>query len=142
MKPNYLNDHPDAVGLRIARQLDQSTEQLPYRVSERLANARKAAVASLNPVQQTKAAASVLNNGSSTGVLSDSSIGWAWLRNSAVIMLPLIALIIGLSVISVKSEDLDATAEAEIDAALLLDDVPISTYTDRGFGVHIHNVRQ
>jgi hypothetical protein len=56
--------------------------------------------------------------------------GW-WTRIGSVI--PLIALVAGLIVITTLQEDNRANELAEVDAALLTDDLPPAAYTDPGF---------
>jgi hypothetical protein len=54
-----------------------------------------------------------------------------WTRLGAV--LPLVALVAGLITISAWQEDQRASELAEVDAALLTDDLPPAAYTDSGF---------
>ena len=56
--------------------------------------------------------------------------GW-WTRIGAII--PLIALVAGLIVITTLQEDSRTNELAEVDAALLTDDLPPAAYTDPGF---------
>lgn len=56
--------------------------------------------------------------------------GW-WRRVGAVI--PLIALVLGLIAIRNVQENNHAREEAEVDAALLTDDLPPAAFTDPGF---------
>jgi len=50
-----------------------------------------------------------------------------------VAALPLLALVLGLIAISIIQNDNRTTELAEIDAALLTDDLPPTAYTDPGF---------
>jgi Protein of unknown function (DUF3619) len=137
---NQQNSHStDALGALIAKRLDDSTENLPFRVSQRLANSRKAAIAAIpvNIVQTAHAA--TVSNGSSSGLLGFFG-GWQW--KALGFALPALVLAAGLVFISNYNEDQEADEQAAVDAAVLTDDVPISTYVDRGFGVHIRNVQQ
>ena len=56
----------------------------------------------------------------------------SWLNRMASII-PLFALIFGLIAISVIQDDNNANELAEIDSALLTDDLPPEAYTDPGF---------
>ena len=49
------------------------------------------------------------------------------------LILPLIALLVGLVAINIIQDDDRANELAEVDAALLTDDLPPSAYTDPGF---------
>ena len=131
-----MNDQQFAGLLR--QQLDDSTEHLPYRVTHRLQLARQAALARV-PLSEAPLA------GLAAGVAGNLDIEEAqarrWPRATAV--LSLMVLVAGLIAISVWS-DLDMADEtAEIDMAVLTDeDVPISAYADRGFGVFLKNSQQ
>jgi hypothetical protein len=56
--------------------------------------------------------------------------GW-WTRIASV--LPLVALIAGLMAVSAVQDDRRASELAEVDSALLTDDLPPAAYTDPGF---------
>jgi hypothetical protein len=139
MKNKQLPHSTDALGALIAKRLDDSTEKLPFRVSQRLANSRKAAIAAI-PIRTLQMAetASVQSAGLSLSLGRFS--GWTWKALS--FGLPALVLAAGLVFISNYSDEQEADEQASIDAAVLTDDVPISTYVDRGFGVHIRNVQQ
>jgi len=64
-----------------------------------------------------------------------------WLR-AAVALLPLILVALGLIGISAWHELDVADETAEVDLAVLTDDIPISAYADRGFGVFLKNSQQ
>ncbi|GAA4341870.1 hypothetical protein GCM10023165_23060 [Variovorax defluvii] len=110
---------------RAAARLTQGTQDLPHDIAERLRAAREQALARRKVVRVLQSAPAVLQNGN-TAALS----GW-WTRIGSVI--PLIALVAGLLVISALQEDNRATELAEVDAALLTDDLPPAAYTDPGF---------
>ena len=118
----------------ITQRLTASTGELPYDISERLRAARMQALAKRKVVAvQTAAAAS--SAGAGTLVLGGgngrrSGFGWWQPMASA---LPLIALVAGLVAINIIQDD-DRTSElAEVDAALLTDDLPPDAYADPGF---------
>jgi Protein of unknown function (DUF3619) len=138
MTNKYTNNSSDTFGSQVARRLDTSTQQLPSRVTDRLAAGRKAAMAAM-PTSEVIAKSSSTNS-SSTLTLSGGSSRWGW--NFLGFALPALVLIVGLIIISINSDDLDANEQAEIDEAVMTDDVPISGYADRGFGVFIRNVQQ
>jgi Protein of unknown function (DUF3619) len=139
MKNQQLPHSTDALGALIAKRLDDSTEKLPFRVSQRLANSRKAAIAAI-PVRTIQTAEAVAKQNSGTSLALGRFSGWSWKALS--FGLPALVLAAGLVFISNYSEEQEADEQASIDAAVLTDDVPISTYADRGFGVHIRNVQQ
>jgi membrane protein required for beta-lactamase induction len=139
MKNQHLPHSTDALGALIAKRLDDSTEKLPLRVSQRLANSRKAALAAI-PVRTLQSASATSQQSAGSSLLLGMFSGWTWKVLS--FGLPALVLAAGLVFISNNNEDLEADEQATIDAAVLTDDVPISTYADRGFGVHIRNVQQ
>jgi Protein of unknown function (DUF3619) len=139
---NYQENLHNQLGANIARRLDATTERLPYRVTQRLENGRKAAIAAM-PAQSLVGAQAIQKTSSSQPsavLLGGSSFGW--LTKFLGFALPAAAIFCGVLLISNQSENLEADEQATIDAAMLTDDVPISAFTDRGFGVHIHNVQQ
>jgi Protein of unknown function (DUF3619) len=138
MTNKYTTDPSDLFGSQVARRLDTSTQQLPARITDRLAASRKAAMAAM-PLAE--AIATSKNGGTApTLTLFGSGSRWGW--NFLGFALPLAVLIAGLIMISSNSDEQDADEQAGIDAAVLTDDVPISGYADRGFGVFIRNVQQ
>lgn len=64
-----------------------------------------------------------------------------WLR-VAVVLVPLLLVAIGLIEIAAWHELDVADETAEVDLAVLTDDIPISAYADRGFGVFLKNSQQ
>jgi Protein of unknown function (DUF3619) len=139
MKNQQLPHSTDALGALIAKRLDDSTEKLPFRVSQRLANSRRAAIAAI-PVRNLQTAVSVSTQSAGASLSLGRFSGWTW--KALGFGLPALVLAAGLVFISNYSDDQEADEQASIDAAVLTDDVPISTYVDRGFGVHIRNVQQ
>ena len=139
MKNQHLPHSSDALGALIAKRLDDSTEKLPFRVSQRLANSRKAAIAAI-PVRTLQTAETVSTQSSGDSLSLGRFSGWTW--KALGFGLPALVLAAGLVFISNYSDDQEADEQASIDAAVLTDDVPISTYADRGFGVYIRNVQQ
>lgn len=120
----------DRFGQRIARRLSDGTDALPHNVSERLRAAREQAL-SRRKVVRHQTATAVLSGGGAALVLGgDERPGW-WGRMASV--LPLLALVVGFLVIEAVQNDIRANEVAEVDAALLTDDLPPAAYTDPGF---------
>lgn len=115
------------VALRICQQLDVGTEDLSDHVMERLAVARAAALAA---VGQTRRHA--------RGSSSPPSL---WFRFAATV-LPLLLLVAGAFVVGNIEQEQSVAELAEVDSALLTDDVPLVAYADHGFGVYINNTRR
>jgi hypothetical protein len=122
----------DQFGLRVAARLNASALDLPHDISERLRAARTRAVAA-RLVSQTRLQ-------TSTGVAVQNGVGMLhfgdeglnlWSRLAA--LFPLIALVAGLALIQNIMDDDRANELAEVDSALLIDDLPPAAYADPGF---------
>ncbi|MCX7272262.1 MAG: DUF3619 family protein [Burkholderiales bacterium] len=130
-----MNEQQIAQGIREA--LDESASRLPYRISHRLEQARLTALAH----QRTSEVRVDTRQFALAGSASSDSGRTLWWRLS-VTLLPILALAAGLLVISVWNDTETADEIAEIDTAVLSDEVPLAAYTDRGFGVFLKNSRQ
>lgn len=119
----------DHFGLRIAARLSDAADDLPYDISERLRAARAQALGK-RKFTAIQTATSVAVSGGGTLTLGNEHLSW-WDRVAAA--LPLLALVVGLIAINIIQNDNRANELAEIDAALLTDDLPPAAYTDPGF---------
>ncbi|MEO8119486.1 MAG: DUF3619 family protein [Rhodoferax sp.] len=120
----------DRFGLRIVARLSDAADDLPYDISERLRAARVQALGK-RKVSVTRTATVVTPSGrAATLTFGSEHLSW-WNRIGAA--LPLLALVLGLIAISVIQNDNRDNELAEIDAALLTDDLPPTAYTDPGF---------
>lgn len=120
----------DRYGLKTAAYLSAGAADLPYDISERLRAARVQAV-SQRKIAKTVTASQVVNNGGAALTLgSDEGLNW-WSRIGSV--LPLIALVVGLLMINSIQNDNRAQELAEVDAALLTDELPPAAFADPGF---------
>ena len=117
-------------GLRVASRLSDSLDDLPYEISERLRAARVQAVAKRKLVA-TKMVTIIVNlgGGSSLTLGSDQPNWWGKLATAV----PLLMLVLGLIAINLIQDDLHIKEIADLDAALLTDDLPPAAYTDPGF---------
>lgn len=120
----------DHLGLLLAARLNDAALDLPHDVSERLRagrvralGKRKISLARLAPSMAVSGTAGTLTAGS-------EKFSW-WDRIAATV--PLLALVLGLITITIVQNDRRANELAEIDAALLIDDLPPSAYADPGF---------
>ena len=121
----------DRFGLKTASYLSAAASDLPYDISERLRAARVQAV-SKRQVAKIQTAGGVVNSGGSAALTwgSDEGLGW-WGRVGSV--LPLIALVAGLLAINSFQNDSRARELAEVDSALLTDELPPAAFADPGF---------
>ena len=120
----------DRFGLKVAARLSQGLTDLPHDVSERLRASRVQALAHRKLARTQTAATVVASGGAATLTFGDEGLGW-WGRIASA--LPLIALAAGLIAINVMQNNHRAAEVAEVDVALLTDDLPPAAYTDPGF---------
>jgi hypothetical protein len=120
----------DRFGRRVAARLDKGMAELPYGVTERLRAARVQAVARRKPADMRSASGVNSSGGAATLSYGD---GGPSLWNQIASALPLLALVAGLVLIHAVQNEYRAHEVAEVDAALLTDDLPPSAYADPGF---------
>ena len=127
---NFISSQ-DAFGRRVAARLDGVASELPYDISERLRAARVQALAHRKVAAQLRPAAAVSRGGGAAALTLGHDGPGFWSRIGAV--LPLVVLAAGLVLIHTFENDRRASEVAEVDAALLTDDLPPSAYADPGF---------
>ena len=121
------------LGKRLATYLEQGNQQLPYEVTERLRAARARALSSLRVTQTEQ------KNADDLQVQSNGSLRLPFpskphdFYNLVVSFIPLICLAAGLMLLYEFHNDQTALYLAEIDSALLIDDLPPQAYTDPAF---------
>lgn len=125
--PQRAAHHADPFGRAVAQRLAQSIDDLPYEVSERL---RAARVRALQVRKQAATAPAVLAQDSGTATLGSEGSSF-WTRVGSV--LPLLALAAGLVLLHGFQAERRASEIAEVDVALLTDDLPPAAYADPGF---------
>lgn len=123
----------DCFGLKVAARLSAGSDALPHDISERLRFARQQALSRRKDVRVAQAqTASGISASGSAALLSFGDGDWnLWGRLASA--LPLITLVVGLVAINMIQNDDRAREVAEVDAALLTDDLPPAAYTDSGF---------
>jgi uncharacterized protein DUF3619 len=130
MTNQALQQQPDRFGRQIAARLTAATAELPYGITERLRAARVQAVARCKPAHLVRASSVFGSGGAATLTFGGDGVS---LWNRIASALPLIALAAGLIFIHAVQDDWRASEVAEVDAALLTDDLPPSAYADPGF---------
>lgn len=126
--PNILQERQ---GLKLASYLTLATSELPHDISERLRVARQQAVSQRKPA--VAHAASTVGAGGGTAALlwgTEDRLGWL---GRAGALLPLVVLVAGLLFINAQQNDSRARELAEVDVALLTDELPPAAFTDQGF---------
>ncbi|WP_116135065.1 DUF3619 family protein [Trinickia diaoshuihuensis] len=131
---------------KICRALDERTADLPAATLERLAGARRLALARKKP-EPVRAPAFVpvlAHAGADAGAaFAAPQAGKRRLSPLARILRvwPVVALVGGIAVIAYW-ENLQRSAElADIDAAMLSDDLPLNAYLDHGFNAYLSRAR-
>lgn len=129
-------------GLRVAARLSEGTDQLPHDVTERLRHARQMALSRRQAASSAQVNA-VTNGLSSSATLSfgggDKGKSW-W--TSLTVLVPAAALLLGLGLIKHFHLQDQIAAAAEVDAALLADDLPPEAYSDPGFVEYLKTSRE
>ena len=126
----------DRFALKTTSYLSAGTADLPYDISERLRAARVQAV-SKRKIAQSQ---SVVSVGSSAALAWGGDEGLSgWSRIALVF--PLIALVVGLLTINAVQVDNRAQEVAEVDAALLIDELPPAAFADPGFVQFLKSTR-
>ncbi|NUZ06157.1 DUF3619 family protein [Schlegelella sp. ID0723] len=126
----------DALELRLAKRitahLTERSDEIDGDIAERLRFAREQALERARTARQTQEqAAGVLVGVSAAGAgIRAGGPSW-WLRLASVA--PLVALVGGLVLIQHGQSRAQIKVAAELDAALLGDDLPINAYRDAGF---------
>lgn len=120
----------DRFGLLVTARLSDAADDLPYDISERLRAARAQALGKRKMAVARTASNLAVSGGTGTLTFGNEHLGW-WGRLAAAI--PLLALVFGLIAINIIQNDNRANELAEIDAALLTDDLPPAAYADPGF---------
>ena len=115
--------------------LNEHVEHLPSPTADRLATARKAALARKKPDAPVSLAQRQVA-GNIGSLFSFSTLG------RMAVIVPLLALVVGLAGIYQYEEDQRIAEMAELDAALLADDLPLTAYLDTGFNAYLEKRAQ
>ena len=135
--PAAANTLQTRFALRVAARLSERSHDLEPELGERLRAARERALERARAVRTAEAAPARV--GASGGaMLLGGGPRW-WTRVAAVV--PAIALIAGLIAIKQLEAEAEISTAAEIDAALLTDDLPPNAYSDAGFAEYLKTPR-
>ena len=125
-----LESMQSGFGLRVAARLSTQAEALGADISERLRFAREQALAHARNAHSAEIASAVGVTTSGAAIFGRSGTGW-WLKVASIV--PAIALAGGLMLIQHWQDRTQISVAAEVDAALLADDLPPRAYSDAGF---------
>lgn len=120
----------DQFAKSLTQRLDEIVETTNPNITERLRFARERALHAQKTIELHTAWSLALQTNASFALNGRNSD----LFNKLGMMIPLLALIVGLIVITQLQNDYRAKEIADVDAALLIDDLPPSAYADQGFG--------
>ncbi len=132
MKTNAKPDmhRVDQVGRAISRRLNEHAAELPHDITERLRVARMQALSQRKPEPIRIFVPHLATPGGPGMGNSDEGLN-LWSRFASV--LPIIILLLGLATIHIFQNENRANESAQLDAELLIDDLPPAAYTDPGF---------
>jgi hypothetical protein len=136
MKTNANTDmnRVDQVGWAIARRLNNQATDLPHDITERLRVARMQAIAQRKP-EPIRIFVPQLASAGGPGMGNSDEVLNLWSRLASA--LPLIVLLFVLATIHIFQNEHRTNEIAQLDAELLIDDLPPAAYTDPGFLVFL-----
>ena len=129
---------------KIRHALNERLDDLPASTTDRLAQARKMALARKKahvevPMSVRVAKTELATAGGFLGGLLPQRFGWLGRMGVA---LPMLALVAGLAGIYQYEQQQRIADLAEIDAAVLSDELPLSAYLDHGFNAYLTQSEQ
>jgi hypothetical protein len=116
--------------LRVTARLTERSQDLGADVTERLRFAREQALERARIARGAETAPKQGVTRAGALILGWAGSGW-WLKAASV--LPALALVAGLVLIQRWQDSTQVSVAAEVDAALLSDDLPPNAYSDAGF---------
>lgn len=121
----------DRFALKIAARLSDGCDELPHDITARLGFARAQALAKrrIEADHTVSLPLGAIGTAATLGSLEEPVSWW----NRIGVVLPLLALVLGLITIHSAQNDRIAQEMAQLDAALLTDDLPLAAYADPGF---------
>jgi hypothetical protein len=137
-----MNTDDINLAYKIRHALNQNLENLPAPTVDRLAAARAAALARKRPDAPRASSQQAQRKPTrEPGFDLRSALALPWAMRAAVAA-PLLAMVVGLVGVY-QNEREQRTAElAELDAAVLSDDLPLTAYTDHGFNAYLAQQQQ
>jgi hypothetical protein len=126
-------------GVRVASMLGERAQSTAPDISERLRFAREQALSRAQAARRAQAATAPVVVGRGRAAVLANPLGWWFKLGSAA---PLALLVLGLAGIAHVHDKAQIAAVAEVDAALLADDLPPAAYTDPGFAEYLKTNRE
>jgi hypothetical protein len=138
-QPAALDALQSRFALRVAARLTERSQDLEADVGERLRFAREKALERARASRAASTTPALGATASGAALLGRVGSGW-WMKLASV--LPALALIAGLVLIQQSQTSDQISVAAEIDAALLADDLPPKAYSDAGFAEFLKTPRE
>jgi hypothetical protein len=129
MNPKELN-----FAYKIRHALNENLDKLPESTTERLSSARKIALLRKKKESPLRVLVSHRMFAAPSGGSSSEPLSWLARMGMAV---PLVVLALGLTSIYEFEKQRHIDDTAEIDAAVLTDELPLSAYLDDGFNAYL-----
>ena len=126
---------------KVRHALNEQLDDLPASTTDRLAQARKMALARKKAHVDVPLSVRVAKTEMATAGGGMLSQPFAWLGRMGV-ALPLLLLVVGLAGIYQYEQQERIADLAEIDAAVLSDELPLSAYLDHGFNAYLNQSEQ
>jgi len=120
---------------RVAACLSESAQTVAPDIGERLRFARDKALEAAGQARQAAAQGVAVTSSGAAIAGFRQSRWWLWFGS----VLPLLALLGGLLLIQDQQARMQVSIAAEVDEALLGDDLPITAYRDAGFSEFLKN---
>jgi len=131
-----MNTDDINLAYKIRHALNENLDKLPASTTDRLAAARAQALA------RKKAAAPVRAQRSQRAAFDLGSLfSMQWVARAAVVA-PLLAMVAGMVGVYQYEREQRVAELAELDAAVLSDDLPLTAYTDHGFNAYLAQQQQ
>jgi hypothetical protein len=121
---------------KVRHALNESAEKLPASAADRLARARQVALSRKKKESRLRAIATVpqrLLAGQADYFFDRPRV---WLARAGM-AIPLVALVVGLTSIYQYEQQRRIRETAELDAAVLSDELPLTAYLDHGFNAYL-----
>jgi hypothetical protein len=120
---------------RVRHALNEKLDDLPASTTNRLAAARQAAMARKKPHAEVRVVrtATVTATAGGGGRLS-APLGWI---SRFAVVLPLLMIVGGMVGVYQYEQQQSIAELAELDAAVLTDELPLSAYLDNGFNAYL-----
>jgi hypothetical protein len=115
---------------KVRHALNEHLDHLPSPAADRLASARKMALARKKPQAPARLAQRQLAG--NIGAFFSTSM-----MSKMAVVVPLLALVVGLASIYQHEEQQRVAELAELDAAVLSDELPLTAYLDQGFNAYL-----